>query len=317
MPTQEPYTIIYLPPESPEWSGLLAQFTMAVAAREGRPYASWAGERLSRTSSRCHGVAALADGHLLGLTFFEEVDDALEITFPWTTVPDREVARDLTAAALQVIREEWPSIANIRVERQLLPDRMEIEAVEGAGFECYWRKRMSLELDHWDEPLLIPPGYRLAPWNIRQLDAAAGIVCEANRDTLDARLYASFFGKTARDCRHGLLGILAGKFGPIHPLATICAFQGQKLVGVNLVIAGDSEVASVIEISIDPAYQGKGLGRALMVASMLVLKDDRFARAELAVTAANIAAYKLYQSLGFEDVGEFAVCVLPADGLPE
>lgn len=305
------YTIIYLPPESPEWAGLLAQFTLNVAARDGRHFAAWAGERLSRVIARDYGLAALEDGRLLGMVFLEYVDKAVEITFPWLAQPDRQVATDLLRAALQEAREQWPEATNIRIERQLLPTEPEVDAAADAGFACHWRKRMGLELDHWSEPLRVPAGYRLAPWNIRELDAAAQVVYAANRDTLDARLYASFFGNSPEDCRRGLLSILAGKYGPIHPQATLCAFTGKELVGLNLVISNSQSMASIIEISVAPAHQGKGLGRALMVGSLLALKEERYERAELAVTEGNAVATRLYDSLGFIEEGKFAVCILP------
>jgi len=312
-PPADEYTLIYLPPDSAEWAGFLAQFTLAVAAREGRPYAVWAGERFTRTAARSHGIAALSDGHLLGVLFFEDVDGAFELTFPWTAVSDREVGCALTAAAVQTIRAQWPEARDMRIERLLLPDAPDTRAVEAAGFSCYWRKRMVLDLEHWDGRLCLPAGYWLEPWHIRDLEAAAHIVCAANAHTLDARLYAAFFGQGPADCRRGLLSILAGKYGPLHPLATLCAFSGQELVGVNLVIGGEGRLASIIEISMAPAHQGRGVGRALMAASLLALQDDRFERVELAVTAANAPALHLYRTLGFYEISEFAVCVLPEE----
>lgn len=305
------YTIIYLPPESAEWAGLLAQFTLDVAARDGRHFAVWAGERFSRVTARDHGVVALEDGRMLGLVFFEVTGDTIDLTFPWTVLPDRELARDLMLAALRTIREQWPAVGDIRVERQLLPDSPQTDAVMDAGFECHWRWRMGLELNSWSESPEVPADYRLAPWNIRELDAAAAIVFTANRDTLDARLYASFFGTSPQYCRRGLLSILAGKYGPIHPQATLCAFEGKELVGLNLIISNSSVLASIIEISVTPAHQGKGLGRALMIGSLRALKAHHCERVELAVTESNLTAIHLYESLGFSNAGQFAVCVLP------
>jgi len=304
-------TIIYLPPESEQWAGLLAQFTLEVAARDGRHFAAWAGERFSRMTAREHGAVALEDGRMLGVIFFEVTDRSIDITFPWLALPDRELASDLILASLRVIGEQWPAVSDIRIERQLLPESPDIVAVTDAGFECHWRRRMSLELNTWSEPLRSPAGYRLAPWNIRELDAAAEIVHAANRDTLDARLYASFFGSKSLDCRHGLLSILAGKYGSIHPRATLCAFKGTELVGLNLIISNSATQASIIEISVAPAHQQRGLGRALMIGSLRALKDDNCERAELAVTESNFSAIRLYESLGFNEVGQFAVCVLP------
>jgi len=311
MSTPDACTIIYLLPESVEWAGLLAQFTLDVSARDGRQFAVWAGERFSRAAARNHGVVALEDGRLLGVLFFEVTDDTIDLIFPWTVRPDRALARELTLAALRVAGSQWPAVSDIRVERQLLPDSPEIDAVIAAGFECHWRMRMNLELNTWAEPPRVPAGYRLAPWNIRELDAAAEVVFAANRDMLDARLYASFFGNGPRVCRRGLLSILAGKYGSIHPQATLCAFMGKELAGLNLVISNSTAQASIIEISVTPAHQARGLGRALMIGSLRALKDDCCERVELAVTESNLTAIHLYETIGFCEVGRFAVCVLP------
>jgi len=304
--------IIYLPPESEQWPGLLAQFILEVAARDGRHFAAWAGERFSRMTAREHGLVALEDGRILGVVFFEVTDRTIDLTFPWLARPDRDLAGDLMLAALRVIQDKWPAVRDVRVERQLLPENPDTTAVTDAGFECHRRKRMSLELNTWSELPRAPAGYRFAPWNIRELDAAAEIVHAANRETLDARLYASFFGNSPRDCRHGLLSILAGKYGPIHPRATLCAFRRMELIGLNLIISNSSTQASIIEISVAPAHQQKGLGRALIAGSLRVLKEDRCELVELAVTESNLSAIRLYESLGFSEVGQFAVCVLPA-----
>ncbi|OPZ83003.1 MAG: ribosomal-protein-alanine N-acetyltransferase [bacterium ADurb.Bin429] len=58
----------------------------------------------------------------------------------------------------------------------------------------------------------------------------------------------------------------------------------------------------------DPAHQRRGLGRALMIAALQVLRRDRYERAELAVTEENPAIH-LYESLGFDTASSFPVCV--------
>jgi ribosomal protein S18 acetylase RimI-like enzyme len=305
------HTIHHLPAGSEHWAGLLAQFSLLLIVQEGQPYASWVTERLSRAVDREQSVVAIAeDGRLLGMVLFEVVDGSVEMTLPWTREGDAPLGRELVEAALQVAAEEHPEIRYRRAERQVLPERIELEGLEAAGFLCRWRRRMLLELIGWRRPVVVPEGYRLAPWHVRHLDAAAEVVHRANAGSVDALLYAPFFGDTPTQCRHGLLAILAGRYGPLHQPATQCAFRGQALVGVNLVISQGEELASIIEISVEPTHQGQGLGRALMVAALQVLRRDRYERTELAVTDGNPAIH-LYESLGFDTSSRFPVCVLP------
>lgn len=305
------YSLIHLPPESPDWAGVLTQFVLYLVSTEGRGFASWSGERLTRATAKSEGIVALADGKLLGMVLVEVIDQTADITLPWTMPGAVGVARNLALVAVQMVRECYPRVCYIRAERQLLPGEADPSGLEGAGFTCHWRRRMQLELAGWWHDMLSTPGYKLVPWQMRLLDAAAEVVFRANDGTLDAQLYAPFFGSSPAQCRKGLLAILAGSYGPILPHATLCALYGKQLVGVNLVISNDIEMASVIEISVDPSHQGRGLGRAMMVRSLRELKHAHYQRVELAVTGNNTHAIRLYESLGFSTISEFPVCVWP------
>jgi ribosomal protein S18 acetylase RimI-like enzyme len=170
---------------------------------------------------------------------------------------------------------------------------------------------MTLDLTHWHSAAEVPAGYSIAPWSIRDVDRAAEVIFQANTGTLDALLYAPFFGESPAQCRKGLLSILAGRYGPIHPQATLSAFAGRTLAGLNLVVDEADGNAGIIELSVAPAHQHRGLARALMAHSLRILQGQNIARVELAVTKANPHAAHLYESLGFLDLGDFPVCVYP------
>ena len=57
--------------------------------------------------------------------------------------------------------------------------------------------------------------------------------------------------------------------------------------------------AELIQIAIDPLAQGRGLGGRLLRFSMDKLAEEGINRLMLEVRASNIAAIRLYQSLGF------------------
>jgi ribosomal protein S18 acetylase RimI-like enzyme len=305
------YTIIHLPPGSDDWGGVLAQFSLALLEQEGRHFAAWAGDRLARATRSSEGVVAFAGGTLMGLVLVEIVDHSAEITFPWMREQDTALADHLIAATLQAIREGHHDVRHIRAERQSLPGQADMTVMQSAGFFCCWRRRMQLDLPGWEAQGEAPPGYRLVPWDIRFLDQAATVVYQANLGTLDAILYAPFFGESPAQCRTGLLSILAGRYGPLHPRATTCALQGDTLVGINLILSSGADWTSVVEISVDPTHQRRGIGRALMVQSVKMLQYERVERVELAVTRDNTHAAALYESLGFTDIGDFPVCVWP------
>lgn len=62
---------------------------------------------------------------------------------------------------------------------------------------------------------------------------------------------------------------------------------------------GHEALGEVYVIGVDPAHQGTGLGRALLVAGLRLLAARGLPQAMLYVDAANTAAISLYSSLGF------------------
>ena len=77
----------------------------------------------------------------------------------------------------------------------------------------------------------------------------------------------------------------------------VAEFDG-KIVGSNT-LHMHNEVAGIGPITVDPPYQGRGIGRALMNASISEAKEAGFERIRLCADAFNRISVPLYSSLGF------------------
>lgn len=87
-------------------------------------------------------------------------------------------------------------------------------------------------------------------------------------------------------------------------------FHGERAVGVVGGLRDDSETPPALEIgplAVIPEYQGKGLGRNLLRASMHFARENSLSRVALCVNAENERAKTLYVHEGFEEV-ESVVC---------
>lgn len=311
----KPYdSIVYLAPKCAVWDDIVIQFVTRVTAEQGRHYAHWAGERLRHIIETAAGMVALTrDGKLLGMMLFEMVGPSAEMGFPWIAQAsgNAEVASALATATLLVVREQHPAVQFLRAERQIIPGQADPAGLLAAGFLCGWRQRMLLQLADWDGKVRAPAGYTLLPWDIRYLDAVAEVVHRANEGTADAQLYAPFFGDSPAHCRKGVLAILAGKYGPVHALASQVAVANDQVIGVSIIVDEDGGMASVVEISVEPEKQHQGIGRALLTQGLGELRRHGFERVELAVTKSNLSACRFYQSLDFQPAGDFPVCYFP------
>ena len=79
----------------------------------------------------------------------------------------------------------------------------------------------------------------------------------------------------------------------------VAARVGDRIVGSNFMILLDS-VAGVGPITIDPAFQGKGIGRLLMQAALNYAEQNHFQQLRLLQDTYNTSSLSLYVTLGFD-----------------
>jgi ribosomal-protein-alanine N-acetyltransferase len=79
--------------------------------------------------------------------------------------------------------------------------------------------------------------------------------------------------------------------------------SGQHLVGFGILWRIEDE-AHIISLAVHPAHQRRGLGRTLLVELLNQARDWGCAWATLEVKASNQAALHLYESVGFQKLGE-------------
>ena len=71
-------------------------------------------------------------------------------------------------------------------------------------------------------------------------------------------------------------------------------------------------VGHTTQICVMPGYQGHGLGRRLMDATLTALRERNFTGLSLTVTSANQRAVQLYEKLGFVKIKTFTAGVWQA-----
>lgn len=119
-------------------------------------------------------------------------------------------------------------------------------------------------------------------------DYAVSVEVPEVRDYCRLRRIAGLTPRSEAAARAGLPNTVVG----------VTVRQGESVVGMGRVI-GDGLCYQVVDIAVDPAHQGRGLGKAIMARLMDELKQLAPAEAYVSLIADGDARH-LYVQYGFE-----------------
>jgi len=199
-----------------------------------------------------------------------------------------------------------------RIEAQLMPFGCALDqALVEHGFRLYTRQFMLLPLAE------APPatsaastGLRLELWDDRYLEPCARLIHLAYANHVDGDINDQYRSESGALKFLKNIIILPGCGQFLAEGSFVLRPVGSdQLVGVVLTSAVSQGVGHTTQICVMPGYQGHGLGRRLMEASIQALRARRFTALSLTVTAVNAPAIRLYEQLGFRTIKTFAAGV--------
>lgn len=163
------------------------------------------------------------------------------------------------------------------------------------------RYRMERQLRRLPAVPELPPGYFWVPWDPLVLPDHADVHFRAFSQEIDAQLFPSFadyFG-----CRLLLENISSSPY--FLPQATWLIACPTECCGTIQCSSFAPRQGTIQNVGVVPHHRGKGLGRALVLQALHSFRQLGLQRAILEVTADNLPAVELYQSLGFHAVQTF------------
>ena len=96
---------------------------------------------------------------------------------------------------------------------------------------------------------------------------------------------------------------------------TCAAFLADRMVGFAVIYAA-MVTTDLLTIGVDPAYQGRGIGRCLLEFTLREALKQKANECFLEVRKSNLRAQHLYTSLGFVRVGERKGYYSAENGMP-
>ena len=260
------------------------------------------------------GNAAVENGQAAGYGFYvlEEHKGLVGGLFVSPRFPQLALSQQLLREMLSTLRA-IPRIQ--RIEAQLMPFGCALDqALVEQGFRLYTRQFMLLSLA---EAVLsgteVSQGLRLEPWHDRYFEPCARLIHLAYANHVDGEINDQYRSEAGALKFLKNIIVLPG-CGQFQPDASFVLrpVGSDRLVGVVLTSAVSQGVGHTTQICVMPGYQGHGLGRQLMEASIGALRARQFSALSLTVTSVNANAVRLYEHLGFRTIKTFAAGVWQA-----
>jgi ribosomal protein S18 acetylase RimI-like enzyme len=162
------------------------------------------------------------------------------------------------------------------------------------------RFRMEADLAAARPGPLLPPAYRLVPWNEAVIDVHARTKHRSFRDEIDAVVFPCL--GSLDGCRR-LMREIRAKPGFLSAATWLIARGSApadlEWCGTIQGIVDRGGVGMIQNIGIVPGHRGLGLGTCLILQALAGFRSHGLRTASLEVTADNCRAVQLYQRLGF------------------
>lgn len=147
--------------------------------------------------------------------------------------------------------------------------------------------------------------FRMRGWQAGDLQWATEVLRRSNHASVDRDVYPELLdSEQALGAVRGVVGGSCGRFD--RRCTGVAATQGGVPFGILLCSRCGPGQAFLVEVAVDPAWQGRGVGTALVARTLDLLSRSRVADVSLGVTISNTAALRLYERAGFKPDGRFS-----------
>ncbi len=164
------------------------------------------------------------------------------------------------------------------------------------------RYRMELDLRRWQRPRIeVPFDYRLVTWHPSLVQAHAEVKYASFRGEIDSQVFPCL--GELEGCEQ-LMSEIEAREGFLPEGTWLAEYIGTEeaapeYCGTIQAVRTHKGKANIQNIGVSPYHRGRGIGTALILASLLGLHHLGIRRVCLEVTAENVDAVRLYRQLGF------------------
>lgn len=260
---------------------------------------------------RMEGLGAVSDSKVIGYINWHQFESDLYLSgyyFSKQSKGDDEL--DFLDYAARFIGDNFHSST---VEGQLLcvDDSVKSGIFEKNGFVTIERDYMLLDLSSFSSPNAIsrlPEGlslHSLEKEDFYIIPSLSESMYFSYKGTLEEWITNSF--GSVRGCRNFISNLYEFPvYGRLQEeLSFIIVDDGKEVAAMILVCKSSISTAHIVQVSVIPQYQSKGLGKIILNECISRMIDAGYKNAVLMVTKKNEKACNLYGKFGFQSVSNF------------
>lgn len=263
------------------------------------------------------GCAIVRGGQPVGYSYYV-CEDGKGLIGDLFVSPSPHQSQDEAALLSAILDALWRTPGVDRVETQLMMLRQPLSRSVPYARWFSSHPRRFYELDHSHLAQLPPPAspakkQHIVPWSEGRQEEAAELIAHSYRGHIDSQINDQY--RSTAGARRFLLNIIqypgCGTFFAPASFTAIDPYT-QKTCGLCLTSLVSERTGHITQLCVAPEHRGSGLGRQLLLKSLLALKASGVGRTSLTVTSENREAIGLYERMGFRKLRDFAAYVWQA-----
>lgn len=242
------------------------------------------------------GIVAEGSGEAVGLALWDD-DNAIGRTLEFVYLVDGRRSLAQYAALVDAATPSDRPLAFAPGQLAGVPE-VEVDAFfRGRGFARFGRSEMRYPPEAPTPPETAPPGLELRSPTLADSEALARLHARAFATEFDRYLFVQH-ADPLEDARLLVRQTFEGRWGEFLGFASVLATDAGAVVGACLVTRAPYGPL-LVDVATDPERQGRGIGSAIVRASIGRLRSRGESVIVLNVTEGNGPALRAYERIGF------------------
>ena len=252
------------------------------------------------------GYVAVHKREAVGYTYFltHNAKGLIGSVYVRKSTCSQEITDELLLLSISGLKDR-PGIQ--RVEAQIMPfNNLDVsEVFFRNGFRQFPRNYLNLDLNAFSRVTMPDFVAKIVPWEFMYFECATKIISASYKNQTDAKICMDY--RTVSGCHNYLRSIIENQgCGVFMPETSFMALDDNgSPCGFILGCRISDGIGMIPQIAVSPSFQGRSLGNALMLKSLVEYKSMGFSRVSLTVTIDNRRAYEWYRRLGFTSGKKF------------